>query len=244
MKKIISLIILSMPAGATTIYFSDPFPGSSCSNSSCDVIGSPAKFDIKGVQLTLTGGLLAVDIFTNFKNGSLSPYSENGVTFNVGDLFFTVDGIPVYGVPLANHRGSPNLPPNGGPMLLAGRLYSIGVNGLLTAEQVLDDPPLIYRNSTPVWMNNLSVDYTGASSPLSVQPGTDTTVHVSMEFSEVPENLMNALTGVDGVGGILFSSATCGNDVITGSASVPEPLSLLTIGGGLVFLGVLRKKIG
>jgi len=226
------LLLTSLTANASTVlYVQDPFPGTSCASSSCDVIGENSDFDIKDVRLVLgDDNILLAQIATNFRNTTLTPYMDFGFQLDVGDLFFMVDDVIRYGVPLASHGG-----------LIAGDFYNIGPGGLLTAQQALGNPSgVIYRNNEYTWMNPSGVTNAGSGS-LSVQPGMDTTVFISWSGS-IPTDLADALRGMDHVGGVQFASATCGNDIIEGS--VPEPGTMFGMGGGLIAIGVLlRKKI-
>src|SRR6476661_6050279 len=104
----------------------DPYPGSVCSDPSCDVIGvsspSPtfptwtvggARYDVESVSVgSAPGSTVGTTdvIFTmkfNYDNGdaTLAPFlnSAGTATLNPGDLLFGLGGSIFFGIPLVNH---------------------------------------------------------------------------------------------------------------------------------------------
>lgn len=233
-------IAQATPSYTTTI--SDPFaPGDACASTSCDVVANGntdrVYFDIQQAVITVSGSTISVSLSFDYGTGNtnLNQFNDDGINLNVGDLFLTVDGQQEYVAPLQSHSG-----------LTAGDLYSVGTNGVQTAQTVLGNPSgVIYRNSATVWGNsNDSLVEAGTES--IVASGSDgTTVpkfDVTLTFSDAAVAALAADAGNASTFGIYFASATCGNDIISGDGSTgsitnsatPEPMSLGLVSFGLV----------
>ncbi|MBI4902126.1 MAG: PEP-CTERM sorting domain-containing protein [Acidobacteria bacterium] len=227
------ILSLAITAGlsAANFTFTDPYGGQSNSNSNNgDVIGALPKFDIENVTIaTGAGNTVTLTVRTNYNSGDTTlsgfPSSNNCCTLNIGDLMFRSGGSS-WAVALATHGA-----------LTQANLYL--VTGFLTAETVLGNPPgLIYRNNSNVWGNDAGAVKTnvGAGSRnVSLLGGNEVQVEVSFVADAAFYNAINS-----GNFSFEFASATCGNDVIDGSA-VPEPVSMSLMGAGLLVLGLLRR---
>ena len=248
MKYLPILILALAPAAfASNFTVTDPFntvcatPGSA----SCDVIGANSGFDIQRGEFNINGTSATIRLYFNYGPNatSLAPFNVTPSTvLSLGDLFLSGNGFS-YGLALQTH----NTAVSGN--VLGGVLYRINnSSGYLTAGQALNNPTDInYRPNEIVWLRN-----NGAGSITPLTTGTvsvasggngltspEFTVTISLTYaasSAVSANL-NALNA----GGVHFTSATCGNDVMNGS--VPEPATLGMIGCGLLLAaGVKFRK--
>jgi hypothetical protein len=233
-----------------TIAVNDPFSnGDSCNSLSCDVVGNGDAdrplFDIQKAILNVVGSVVTFDLYFDFGTNAtnLNQFPDSGVNLNVGDVFFTVGGNDAFAVPLVSHDGSTNGGPTGNT-ISAGNVYQINnANGLVTAQQTLNDPTndgLIYRRSSVVWAYD-----DGAGSVTSVISGVTQTLvgggdgfvnpkfHLTLSFDDSGSSVFAADAANPGSFGFYLASATCGNDLIASTAT-PEPLSLGLVGAGLI----------
>lgn len=132
---------------------------------------------------------------------------------------------------------------------LAGNLYQITGNiGVETAQAALNNINAYYRNNEMVLM---TYSGTGAPAPAAIgQPVTVTGSGDGISHASYAMTLQVPASGefgdsvmANGVVGIQFSSAICGNDVIQGAATAnPEPQTLLLLAGGLGMLCLWRRR--
>ncbi len=245
MKLSLSLIFaflgLAAIAGATPVTFTDPF-----GVGSPDVIGALDKFDIQKVVVDVTATGVTAEIYTNFGLGSTSiaPYTDGGRTYNIGDLFFTIGGTYSYGVALYNH-GVPNGGQSGNTVY-AGHLYDINdvSNGTLTALEALQADTGGRLNEI-VLLRNYSTYLTdlGTGSVSAIATGSNPEFKITVT---IPKSVSTAFYNdmASGNWGIHFAAATCGNDIIDGQNSgVPEPGTFVMLGGALLGLGLIRRRL-
>jgi hypothetical protein len=235
MRHRFNLLIISLIASqswASTAVVTDLFDVAGNS----DVIGNKLQFDAQSVTVNAASGQLTVDVRTNFDNSSLQSFRDTGVRLDIGDLFFTVNGIYSYGIPLAYHNG-----PAGGPWgdrLYAGHIYAIDdPSALLTARQTLHDPQYVdYRPDAIVWMVDLGHvhDVTAGIPNVQVLPiagndGVNGPLYDIRVSTSLPTGLFASTTDKYG---LEFAVATCGNDLVQGTldfstehagSAVPEP---------------------
>jgi len=239
-----------------TITVNDPFAnGDACPSTSCDVVANGnadrPMFDIQKGILTVSGSTVTMQLFFDFgtNNTNLNPFSDAGLTLNVGDLFFTDNGNLAFVAPLVSHNGSSNGGPTGNT-IVAGDLYSINnANGVLSAQQTLNDPTnddLIYRRSNAVYgydngagsltqiLNNGVETLAGGGDGF-----TNSKFELTLSFNDTNAAAFAADAANQNAFGFYFASATCANDVIgsggvTGLAATPEPMSLGLVGFGLL----------
>lgn len=259
---ILPIVFLAVSGAVSAAPFTiqDPFPGTSCSDGSCDVVGPLGSFDINFGTFNVTSTGATFRLVFNYGSGStLAPFasvSQNPTgNLYVGDLLLSVNGGAgyQYGVALnSRNAGAPNPGAANATAATAGTLYAI--NGILTSNQVMGGLNSVYRQNTPVWFTTLgTVISVGSVAVDSTQPnpgGAD--FDVTIAFSWGPnlttdqQALVDAFT--NGAFGVSFSSATCGNDILTGvnepsEEDVPEPVTVMLTGAGLVGLGLLRRRV-
>ena len=226
-------LVFSMMAHAETISLSPISDGRG-------TIGELSGFMVVDGSITI-GGSGNVDILLNFNYATpgaggpstdLGTYSDFGITLDVADLVFQV-GSDNYGIPILSHSGAPN----GGTAsqfasVLAGHFYQ--ATNLLTAQTVLNNPGLIYRNNADVWLGN-SVTDLGTLTETITSHGSSTPKYTVEFTGQLPASfLTDANTNGFEVG---FGSAICGNGYLVGSAApVPEPASVVLMASVLLAL--------
>jgi len=204
-------------------------------------IGTLSGFMVVNGSITI-GSSGNVDILLNYNyetpgaggpSTDLGPYTDFGITLDAADLVFQV-GSNNYGIPIVSHSGAPN----GGTAsqfasVLAGHFYQ--TTHLLTAQTVLNNPGLIYRNNANVWLGSSVTDLGTLTETITSHGGSSP--KYTIEFTgQLPASfLTDANTNGFEVG---FGSATCGNGYLVGSASpVPEPASVILMAS--VLLGLI-----
>jgi hypothetical protein len=264
----LTLALALCPAGTITDPFHQPQNncnyGTAAPYSACDVMGTPANYDIEKIDITYNAALqtatatIYMDSAAVISDGHgsyrLSGFSDAGESLIPGDLFFYKGSDAInanwvndysdiktaqylkYGVPLVNHGG-----------FTAGALYGIdGADTLVesAAAALNGGGSSLFRRSLPVEM----IRSAGSTGPVSVGSGTIAVAPgaggthanwvVTASFN-APDSFIKLL---DGGYGILFSSANCGNDYIQGyiQAPVPEPQSLIMVAAGAGLLALAR----
>jgi hypothetical protein len=162
----------------------------------------------------------------------LGSYSDFGVTLDATDLLFKV-GSDDYGIPIVSHSGAPN----GGTAsqfasVIAGDFYQ--TTNFLTAQTVLNNPNLIYRNNANVWLGSSVTELGTLTETITSNGGS--TPEYTVEFTgQLPASF---LTDINANGfEAEFGSATCGNGYLVGNAApVPEPASLILMASVLIAL--------
>ena len=243
-----ALLSLAAIAGATPVTFTDPWQ-----QGYPDVIGLLEKFDIQKVVVDVTASGVTADIYTNFapdyNSTSIAPYIGNeNKTFNIGDFFFTVGGSLKYGVVLYDHAV-----PNGGQTgstVVTGHLYGINNNsidnGTLTAAEALNGYGGNYRPDEIVLLrqDGVSISDLGTGS-VNVASGGDGATNPEFKITvSIPKAVSSSFySDMSGSSnwGIHFAAASCGNDVIDGR--VPEPATFFLLGGALLGLGLIRRRV-
>ena len=236
------LLVAAAPVFATTItatgndgpnWETNACPGNVPTTPTC-VIGLPTDFAIQSATFTVNNtansgnGSASAEIFTNYGNSNLSPFTFNSVGLAAADMLISVGGLE-YALVLYSHDS-----------LSQGGLYLL--TGEETAGTVLNNVSGQYRNTLDVWGNP-----TGA---VLIGQGT-VTVNPFGNGTSAPE-LDVQINGINPVGGHNFSalvsngltfevaSADCGNGVVYGA--VPEPGTLALAGSALVGLVFLSRR--
>lgn len=221
---------------ATPTVISDPYSGPNPSGAdNGDVIGELSRFDIDMITFTTVTSLdVQMDILFNYNEGdaSLSTFNIGGGSpdLNVGDVLFTIGGMPAYGIPLRDRDS-----------LIAGHLYEL--TSALTAYDALgwlSPSATNYRPGEYVWIDPAKADLIGTGTAHTiVYDGAEVMASVNI----VPSARFLADLG-SGMG-VQFAAATCGNDMIKGNVRfdvVPEPATFGFVGCALLGLGLVRLR--
>ena len=244
----LSVALLSLgliqTAGAVPTTISDNYIGSD-SHGYGDVIGSTSNFEITSMDVSLSGSMLSVSIYTTFAgkaDNHLFDSLTGGAGIAYGDLLLSGSWNPhgsapytgddsstgtlwSYGFALDN-RWWNGVDASGG----SGTLYRLDgptndANTLL-AEDFLTGG--IYRNGQEVAVDTNGLTAVGSGS-WSVIDGTSVNFNIDLAGT--------TLLGGDEIA--LHWGFTCANDVIEGAFKVSEPGILLLIASGL--LGIAAK---
>jgi hypothetical protein len=217
-----------------------------------DVIGT--EFNIYGIDMSLTGSILDIDIYSDF-NGS---WSSGCLSLVAADLFLNLDGDDdngISGYELAvvfnDHDGFEE-----------GNIYS--VNAAKTSYDVLEKTPGWYYGE--YWHKGSDGIPVGDSPIVQIETGSDTgfnaeliddpdlegyfpdqlTSHEADYLWSLSIDLADFNFDYSNDVGIFLASATCANDIIEGSVhfdQVQEPATMLLFGTGMVGLaGIGRNK--
>jgi hypothetical protein len=189
-----------------------------------DYLGS--EFDTSGINVSGTGSVLTLELYTNFPGlVNVGSYS-----FSAADLALSLDGIAGYEIGVDLSSGSVF---SGATWLTSSDLMEGLPSNYYYGEKYIDsggiqkDP--IVKIDTGTNIGNATVTITN--------PAANYLWTVALDLSSL------GISMADGDIDVFWGTATCANDVIEGSAAVPEPATLLLLGTGLVGLAGFHRRV-
>jgi hypothetical protein len=223
----------------------DTYAGGTPNNTSWygrDLIGDETLFGVSKMDVSYSGSALVVDIYTTYLN-NIGQYQTQ-----LGDLFISTNGWNPFGsapykddtmlngekweyaLVLDNHSPSISTGQE------SGKVYLYQITDPSQIKESSAPSGFVYRAGQEVQLNT--------SGMVSQATGTWSIGNWGTPDSDDYLRLVLNYT-FDSVSELGFHwTMTCGNDVIEGSAPVPEPATMLLLGTGLIGLaGFGRRRL-
>ena len=223
-----------------------PPPANDPGFANCDVIGARTDFDLQKAVISFNRAATTIDIYQNYRNtsvgsGGFSQFSVGAANIGASDIFFGNGTSILYGIAMSNQNG-----------FQTGSLY--GVGGGVTARTAasvlnLPSPPWYYRTTRNVLLGGVApVQALGAGSlAVSAAGGNGTTTgaefRLNLQLGQTASRVLyDAAEANGGFLDVYFQSATCGNDILDGRITTPEPSAFMLMGTAVLALGVAARR--
>jgi hypothetical protein len=209
--------------GATTYWGGTSGAGGGATTS--DIIGSPAAFGINAMTVDAGGGVMTVRVLGPYFDFSPFPALGSGP----GDLFIDLEGWNPAG--LDAHHAEDSMLNHGQPWELVFNLENSALYNVADGSIVASNLSSGYRHNQE-WLfdPNDELDYL----VLGSWNITDDVLTMTFPITGTP------IYGGQTLG--LHWTMQCANDVVAGSAKVPEPSTMLLLGAGMLGLAFFARK--